>query len=137
MSQGGRTAAWWVGGVAAALLVGHAAARAPEDDLTLVKRAVGDEPAGSQEAKPAPKGEAKWLKVRVQENNGKKARVVINLPIGLVRALGDDFPIEWGHRHDGKPRKSIRLAEILDALETGQELVKIDSDDATVRVWIE
>jgi hypothetical protein len=140
MREGGRKAAWLAGVAAAALLVGRVAARGPEDDLTLVKRAVGDEPAGPQEAKEAkasPRGEAKWLKVRINETKGKRAKVVVNLPLSLVRALGDDVPIHWGHRHGDGHRRAIRLSEILEALDAGQELVQIESDDATVRVWVE
>jgi hypothetical protein len=139
MSEKGRRAVRWAGVIAAALLVGSASARGPEDDLTLVKRAVGEDPPAAQEteARSKPKGEARWLKVRIHETRGKKARVTINLPLSLARALGDDIPIDWGHRHrDGKHRH-IRLSEILEALEAGQELVQIDSDDGTVRVWVE
>jgi hypothetical protein len=54
----------------------------------------------------------RWFKVRVVEKAGKKARVTLNLPIGLVPPL-------------------------LRALDSGQSLVEIDDEDATVRVWVE
>jgi hypothetical protein len=139
MTDKGRKTVRWAGVVAAGLLVGSAAARGPEDDLTLVKRAVGDEPAAAQDqgTKAKPKGEARWLKVRIQETTGKRAKVIVNLPLSLARALGDDVPIDFGHRHrDGKHRH-LRLSEILGALEAGQELVQIDSEEGTVRIWVE
>jgi len=93
----------------------------------------------------------RWFKVRVTEKGKKNARVNINLPIALVRALGDDFPIDVG-RHmrgdrwrgdwrDGERRsrneRVIRLGDVLATLEAGQSLVEIDDDEATVRVWVE
>jgi len=81
----------------------------------------------------------RWLKVRITEKGAKRARVNVNLPIALVRALGDDFPIDIG-RHGGwrgGREKAIRLGEVLATLEAGQSLVEIDDDNATVRIWVE
>ena len=128
-----------------------------EDDLAVVKRAV-QEPSTRADEKDAwerdraargtvaPGRELRWFKVRITEKGAKKARVNVNLPIALVRALGDDFPIDIGRhgrygRRDGwhgdRSEKVIRLGEILATLEAGQALVEIDDDDATVRVWVE
>ena len=136
----------------AAMAVAAAGVAIGEDDLTVVKRAV------RQEGLPAPRVEEKdswerrddarprtggrdlrWFKVRITEKGSKKARVNVNLPIALVRALGDDFPIDIGRhgRWRGGSEKAIRLGEILATLEAGQPLVEIDDDDATVRVWVE
>jgi hypothetical protein len=85
------------------------------------------------------KGDLKWFKVRVTEKGAKKARVNINVPIALVRALGDDFPIDigrHGHWHGGHDR-TIHLGEVLATLEAGQSLVEVDDDEATVRIWVE
>jgi hypothetical protein len=81
----------------------------------------------------------RWFKVRIIEKGAKKARVNINLPIALVRALGDDVPIDIGRRGRwrGGREKAVRLGEVLATLEAGQSLVEIDDDDATVRVWVE
>jgi hypothetical protein len=68
------------------------------------------------------------------ERGRKNARVTVNLPLGLVRSLGDDWPI---HAHCGKGCGKIRLSEVLETLTTGQDIVEIDSEDATVRVWLE
>ena len=145
-------------------------AASAEDDLAVVKRAVArqDAPAktppaaaaeepitradeqdaweGRTDARPrtgGPGRDLRWFKVRITEKGAKKARVSVNVPIALVRALGDDFPIDLGRhgRRDGwrgdRSEKVIRLGEVLATLEAGQSLVEIDDDEATVRVWVE
>jgi hypothetical protein len=131
----------------AALAASVAADRA-EDDLQAVRRAVAsssgvartrppaEEPPAPAEAKPAPrKGEPQWFHVRVVAKAGKHARVSIDLPLGIARWLGDDWPIA----RDGHCRKDHcpTLGEILRALDSGQSLVEIDNDETTVRVWVE
>ena len=133
--------------MAAALAVAAAGmAWAAEDDLAVVKRAVArqevkaadpvlrdEPPAAARKA-----SELKWLKVRVTEKGTKRAKVTINLPIALVRALGEDYPIDFGRRHWHEAgEKRVRLGEVLAALEAGSPLVEIDDDDAFVRVWVE
>jgi hypothetical protein len=114
-----------------------------DDDLQLVKKAVASAPAArpaaeappSAEARPAPrKGEPQWFRVRIVEKAGKKAKVSVNLPLGLVRSLGDDWPIA---EHEGHGRGKVTLGEVLRALDSGQSLVEIDDDETTVRVWVE
>lgn len=131
---------------AALALAGPASAGTPEDDLAVVKKAVSaqeqKEPEAPAKLAPAPmrKGDKpQWLKVRVVEKAPRKAKVSINLPLSLARAVGDDLPIDWHchHRDKGARRCEIKLSEILAALESGQDLVEIESDDATVRVWVE
>jgi hypothetical protein len=132
--------------MAAALAAATGIGVAAEDDLAVVRRAVA-----RQEAKPADPvvraeppaarkaSDLKWLKVRVTEKGTRRAKVTINLPIALVRALGDDYPIDFGRRRydDGGDEKRLRLGEVLAALEAGSPLVEIDDDDALVRVWVE
>jgi hypothetical protein len=128
----------------------RAAALDAEDDLAIVKRAVAQaapqaqpapQPRPSAEAAPAARrsDKAQWLKVRVVEKGTKKTKVTVNLPLALVRAFGD-LPIDCHHRH-GEPgdreRCSLRLDQVLDALDKGQDLVEIDDEDKLVRVWIE
>jgi hypothetical protein len=85
-------------------------------------------------ATPRPRGvEPTWFKVRIVERGPKASRVTVNLPLALVRALGDDFPVDVHCRRCGR----IKLSEVLRELTTGQDIVEIDSDDATVRVWVE
>ncbi len=155
-----------LGAALLAAAAGTVRASATDDDLAVVKRAVRqDTSARVAQAKPAPDAtitvtddddkewersrgtrrianrDLKWFKVRVVEKGSKRARVTVNLPIALVRAL-DDFPIDIG-RHRGwrdgarEGQSTIRLGEVLATLEGGQSLVEIDDDDATVRVWVE
>jgi len=133
-----------------------------EDDLAVVKRAVAQ---SSQARTPAavqtpptpasPEGKAKteppkprkadkprWLRIRVADKGEKKGKVSINVPLGLVEAVGDDWPLDLhcGRKRDeGRTgdRCHLRLSEVLDALRSGQELVEIDDDDASVRIWVD
>ena len=142
----------------ALVLAGETGTRSAEDDLALVKRAVAAQPpapaAAAQEATGAKRDpqeretpraasrkgkEPQWLRLRVAEKGGKK--VSINLPLALVRALGEDWPIDI---HCGRPcggtwkdRSRLTLGDVLRALDSGQDLVQVDEEDATVRVWVE
>lgn len=83
--------------------------------------------------------EPQWLKIRVVERGSKPSRVSVNLPFAFVKGLADDdggFPIDWKCRSHGKPC-SVDIGAIVRALEAGQELVQVDADDSTVRVWVE
>ena len=130
----------------AAALAAPAAADRGEDDLQVVRKAVASSTRVAQarppaeeppaEAKAAPsKGEPRWLRVRIVEKAGKHGRVSISLPLGIARSLGDDWPISpRGQCHkDHCPT----LGEILRALDSGQSLVEIEDDEATVRVWVD
>ncbi len=144
-----------------ALLAATAFAGAPDDDLAVVKKAVAKAPDTKREdvrpeepqleapktaTAPARKGPPpQWLKVRVVDKGAKKAKVSINLPLSLARALGDEVPFDWRCRHKApadegdhrRDRCTLHVSEILTALESGQEIVEIDDDEATVRVWVE
>jgi hypothetical protein len=143
---------------------GAGLATSGEDDLAIVKKAVASPaPARARQARtttasagqaspapaPAPAVEAaprarsgrepQWFKVRVVDRGTGRKKVTINLPLSLVRALGDDT-IDWGCRTGEGDRgkcHSVRLSEVLRSLETGQELVEIEDDEATVKVWVE
>jgi hypothetical protein len=86
-----------------------------------------------REAPRARGGEPQWFKVRIVERGPKASKVTVNLPLGLVRALGDDWPLEMHCRECGR----IKLSEVLRSLTTGQDIVDIESEDGTVRVWVE
>jgi hypothetical protein len=124
--------------VACALMAGAATQAQPaydtaEDDLAVVKRAVEKE-----EGAPAPQArrpdQGRWFRVRIEEKGGSKVK--INLPLGLVRELDDHVPFDWrcGRRHGGC---RFRLSEVLDQLDSGQDLVEIKDADSTVRVWVD
>jgi hypothetical protein len=69
--------------------------------------------------------------VRVVEKGARRAKITVNLPLAVVRVLGDDFPVDVGSRR-------LRLSEILETLEAGGEpLVQVDDAEASVRVWVE
>jgi hypothetical protein len=121
-----------------------------EDDLAVVKRAVAQSPeARTTEAKvkaepPSPrKGEKpRWLRIRVTDKAEKKGKVSINVPLGLVEAVGDDWPLDFHcgrNRAEGRKgdRCHLRLSEVLEALRSGQDLVEIDDDEASVRIWVD
>ena len=135
--------------VPALALAAPLAADRAEDDLQLVKKAVASSPSAparppaeepksaSAETKPAPrKGEPHWFRVRVLGKAGKRSKVSINLPLDLVRALGDEWPIGEGERCR-RNHHCPTLGEVLRALDSGQSLVEIEDDEATVRVWVE
>ena len=123
---------------------GSASERASgDDDLAVVKKAVAAEPTPSPKMASVgprstgdpkrPKAQAPpptWLKVRIVESGAHKSRVIVNLPLAMVRALGDDLPADLGSSH-------LRLSEVLEALESGEPLVEVISADSTVRVWVE
>ena len=125
--------------------------RSAEDDLALVKKAVakGSPTVVAQDAEPraaSRKGrEPQWFKVRVSEKKGTKGtKVSVNLPLALVRAMGEDWPLDihcgrpcGSDRHSGKDRVRLTLGDVLRALDSGQDLVQVDDEDATVRVWVE
>ena len=80
--------------------------------------------------RPGAAKEPQGLKVRIVESGAHKSRVTVNLPLAMVRALGDDFPVDLGSSH-------LRVSEVLQALESGEPLVEVNSPDSTVRVWVE
>jgi hypothetical protein len=155
----------WTAFTVVLVLAGPAAAGVAangEDDLAIVKKAVASPaPARARQARatPAPATpvaqagpvtapavgaprartgrEPQWFKVRVVDRGTGRKKVTINLPLSLVRALGDDT-IDWGCRTGARDTcHSVRLSEVLRSLETGQELVEIEDDEATVKVWVE
>lgn len=119
----------------------RAASQDTPDDLTVVKRAVAQAPAPAAPVKAAAaprSGKPQWLKVRVLDKGSKKGRVTVNLPLALVRAFGD-APLDWRCGGDDNPsrRCSIKVSEVLEALEAGQELVEVDDEDHIVKIWVE
>jgi hypothetical protein len=112
-----------------------------EEDLVVVKKAMAEkvaepdrEPARRPPARAqARRAEPRWLKARIVEKGRK--RVTVNLPLALVRALGEDWELDRG----GRARARLTLGEVLRALDSGQDLVEVrdESEGTTVRVWVE
>lgn len=119
--------------ILAAFLAGGGGVRAEDDDLAVVKKAVaGSDAAKTGGAKP------QWLKIRVHERDGGK--VTVNMPLSLVRAFGDDWPIHYkcGSDKERPARCGLKFSEILARLDAGQSLVEIDEEGGdTVRIWVE
>ena len=81
------------------------------------------EPLPPQARRPLRSSDLKWLHVRVAPKAGSKSgRVSVNVPLGLVRMFGDDWPIPTGPGlpppHD---RCHLTLGEILRALDSGPD----------------
>jgi hypothetical protein len=147
-----RVLAWTILGVAIAV---PARADHADDDLKAVRKAVQaqapspapaaekarppaeEEPAPQQARPPLHASGLKWLHVRVvPKAGGKNGRVSVNLPLGLVRAFGDDWPVPApGCTHHD--RCHLTLGDVLRSLDSGQSLVDIEDDEATVKVWVE
>lgn len=117
-----------------------------EDDLDLIKRVVNQataKPGAAAKPDPVPaakKGEPQWLRVRVTGKGDKKQKVSVNLPLAFVRAVGSDWPLSFGsachHGHEAR-YCSIKLSEVLKSLESGQDIVEVDDEGQSVRVWVE
>ena len=114
-----------------------------DDDLEVVKRAVAKK-GGSEQGQPSPAArprsrEAQWFKVRIVDKETGRQKISMTLPLGLVDIVGD-LPLDdchgWRreHHHDHS-RHTLR--EVLAALRSGRDLVQIDNDETSVRVWVE
>jgi hypothetical protein len=122
--------------LAVAALAAPAGADRAEDDLQLVRKAVASEPSRAEAAPTPRKGSPSWFRVRIVEKGARRAKVSVSLPLPIVRTFGDDWSID-GMGHCRKDRRCPTLGEILRALDSGQSLVEIEDDEASVRVWVE
>lgn len=131
-------------GVMAASLA--ASGLAADDDLDVIKRAVNQtEPRSSSalrvdQAPAAKKAEPQWLRVRVNGKGDKKQKVSVNLPLAFVRAVGNDWPLRFGSACHGKSEVhycSMKLSEVLKTLDSGQDIVEVEDEEQSVRVWVE
>lgn len=123
-----------------------------EDDLAVVRRAVAAEgsgvtprPAEEPRAERAPSRRSAepssagphWLRVRVTKKI-TGAKVKVDIPLFIARAVGAEIPLEWGcSRHGRTGDHPMKLGDILDLLDKGQDVVSIDTHDASVRVFVE
>ncbi len=125
------------------------AADRASDDLAAVRKAVASsgetrampaedpaQPPAVAKAKPQPrKGSPHWFRVRIVEKADKHSRVSIDLPLGLVRALGEDWPLPECRHHERDHWTTI--GDLLRALDSGQSLLNIEDEDASIRVWVD
>jgi hypothetical protein len=139
---------------AASLVVVASTGATPEDDLTVVKRAVAqatpaqttpparatERAAPEEKTEPRPRASGKeptWLKVRVTDKETGRRKVTVNLPLALVRAVGDGWPRIDFDCGEQRARCGIKISEVLAALESGQDLVEIEEEHESVKVWVE
>jgi hypothetical protein len=134
---------------ALAALAFPAGAAERDDDLALVKRAVARNEASqvatppAELTPPAPPARAsrapRWLKVRIAPESGGGEKVSVNVPLALVRLVGD-VDVDLGCEDEReREREACRVSvlDLLDGLKPGQNLVEIEGGDATIRVWVE
>jgi hypothetical protein len=127
-------------------------ARAAEDDLAVVKRAVATaEVMDDAPSRPAPRaesharrpeGRAHWLKVRVVDSkkDRRDEKVSIAVPLAVLALLDSDATVdlsELGVKGLAGHTKKIRVSELLESFEPGQTLVEVDAEDSHIRVWVE
>ena len=122
-----------------------------EDDLAVVRRAVAGGSGGSgtpveesraerapvhQRAEPSG-ADPQWLRVRVTKKL-TGAKVKVDIPLFLARAVAADIPLEWGcARHGRTGDRPMKLAEVLALLDKGQDVVSVETRDASVRIFVE
>jgi hypothetical protein len=133
---------WKTAAFVACVVLGAGAAHAQpttdgstDHDLAMVKRAVEkDDEAPAPQARAHRTAEPRWFRVRIEDRKG--AKVKVNLPLAVVRGLSDEIRTDWtcGRRH--RPC-TLRLSEVLDQLESGEDLVEVKDEDATIRIWID
>jgi len=118
---------------------------ASEDDLAVVRRAVAGgsgttvaEDHSRTRAASKVRREAQWLRVRVTHKDGR-GKVKFDLPLFVARTVGGEIPIEWGACPKGSKagKGSTKLAEVLDLLDAGDDVVRIETEDASIRIFVD
>lgn len=106
-------------------------AYAADDDLTVVRRAVQ----GDEHARPAAAPERRWFRVRIEDRG--RTRVKVNLPLPFVRSLAAAADERPGLFCPRGGRCRVKIADVLGALDGGQEFVTLDEPDGHIRIWID
>jgi hypothetical protein len=123
-----------------------------EDDLAVVRRAVasGSDASHGTPPQPPPRVESAparrkvdsatephWLRVRVTKKV-TGAKVKVDIPLFIARAIGAEIPLDFGCARRGRDSEApMKLGDILDMLDSGQDVVNIDTWEASVRVFVE
>ena len=130
--------------LSATLALAAGAAQAADDDLAVIRKAVAQtEPGAAAPSKPAvapARKEPQWLRVRIEPKGDHKGRVRVNIPLAFVRAVGDSLPADFGPGCRGERHEvycGLKLSEVLKTLDSGQDIVEVDAEDQTVRIWLE
>ena len=91
-----------------------------------------EEGACKGEQNAAPGGQARWMRIRVTDLNTGRAKVNINLPMGLVR-LG----VKMGARF-APEMEDIDLDEVIQAIKEGAQgkIVEVEDEEDNERVQI-
>jgi hypothetical protein len=75
--------------------------------------------------------------VRIREKGEEGAVVSLDLPLALVGALGGNGDLEDDQGHGRSKTRRSALGNALRALESGQPIIEIEAEDASVRVFVE
>jgi hypothetical protein len=117
------------------LTVVTASAAANDKDFKVIQRAVNQDRTPAQAAEA--RGEAKWLKVLIQDSRSSEARVKLTLPIALIEVLlscsdSRHFKVDEGDCE-------IDLKAVWAALKKSGPLalVEIEDEGAIIKVWLE
>ncbi|HSA94929.1 MAG TPA: hypothetical protein VLJ16_02675 [Acidobacteriota bacterium] len=115
------------------LAVGPASAASKDKDFRIIQRAVNQ---GSAPA-AATRGEVKWFKVLISDNNSREARVKLTLPVALIEVLLACSDSRHFKVDDGDCE--IDLKAVWAALKKAGPLalVEIEDDGAIIKVWLE
>jgi hypothetical protein len=90
-----------------------------------------EEGAGKGE-RPESGGKARWMRIRVTDLKTGRAKVNVNLPMGLV-----DFGMKMGARF-APEMENVDLDEIMEAIKEGAQgkIVEVEDDEDNERVQI-
>jgi hypothetical protein len=86
---------------------------------------------------PPSRGESRWLKVRVFEKGGGKAKVVVNLPIGLADMVFKSLPDDARRELE---MKGYDAGNFWERLKSGgpTQIVDIEGDEGErIQIWLE
>jgi hypothetical protein len=118
---------------------------AEENDEDLVQRArlgllrceaLDDAPRDARSGAPGPAA-VRWLKVRIHEKAGSRAKLTLNIPIGLADLVFDSLPDEFRQELRKKGYDSGNFWERLKRLPPAQ-ILEIEGDQGErIQIWLE
>jgi len=116
-------------------LFATAPAAANDKDFKVIQRAVKQDPGAERER--GGRGEARWLKIVIQDSRSDPAKVKITLPVALIEAVlacadGRRFKVDDGDCE-------IDLKAVWKALKKAGPLALVEIEDggAVIKVWLE